>query len=198
MSGVVLQRARRNGGEEIGLPAIGGGRLALRRCCIAGADHGDDGELGNTSPGKKDALGVRARIRRGNEESGGIEQREVVCRNAFQNGLVLEGHAQPDAGEAGAAGEGCAQQVLRIGGLTGVEVANEAGPLEGCQRDELSMGGEVQQLQRIQVGARRGTTANETGGRQIAGEPVSIVHAEDGFFLCAGHSEERLRSIFSV
>ena len=114
-----------------------------RGCGLGGEAAGGGGDEAQDFDGlegrarDKEAESVGARVGWGEEETVVVEERvgegEVEGGEAFEEFVVLEGEAEPDAVAAGAGLEGHAADALGICLVVEVEVANVCNSLEGFE-----------------------------------------------------------------
>src|SRR5271170_3108033 len=116
--------------EEGLLPVVWFGWDKFLLCC---ADDSDDFELGERAGGNPEALSVGADVRRGEEKPFARDEAKVIGCYAFDQVAVGQHGPQEKAFSARASGEGFTEQAFGIGSLSGVEIADEADPLDGLE-----------------------------------------------------------------
>ena len=152
--------------EEFALKAFFGGAIRNGGAPGGSGDDGEQVELRDGGAGDIESLGVRAGVRRGEEEAGvvdeGVKQSEVGGREAFEQVAGAEGEAEPEAFGAGAGEEAAAGEALGVLRVGEVEVANVADGLDVVEGQGEDAAGEVEEVDRV--------VANDGAVGQIAGK----------------------------
>ena len=145
-------------------------------------------QLGDGGAGDVDALGVGARVGRGEVESGVVDEvvgeGDIGGGEAFEDVACAEGEAEPETLGARTGEEGAAGEAFGVEGVVEVEVADVADVLYVLEEEGDNPAGEVEQVE----GAFGGFVENEGGEGQVAGESVSGVTAYDDLLVRGGHS----------
>ena len=158
----------------------GGGK---RFTAGGGGDDCQELEVSERRPGNVEALGVGAGVRRGELQTGVLN--EVVGEGNVDGGEALEelagakGHTKPEAFGAWLGQEGAAAEPLRVCGVVQIEIADVADVLDVVEQKWNDPSGEVEEVDCA--------VADEAGERQVAGESFAGKTTDDHLFVGGGH-----------
>ena len=151
---------------------------------VGSADDREDGKRVERAARDEDALGVGTEVGRIDQEAFGDLLGEVVGHEAFDDFVVLELDADPEAFCARAAGEGLAREGFGV-----AELADEVDALDFLEVDADDVAGGVEQFELAFV--------DKAGGGDVAGDGVAIQLADDDLLVGRGHGgaeAKRLRA----
>jgi hypothetical protein len=168
-------------GEEVVLQQGAGGFARGWRLDDAEDFELCDGELRNINP-----LRIRASVGRGQQQAIMFQQGEVVGGQAFEDVVVLEADADGDAGGAGAAGEGLAEEALGVLLAGGAEFADEADVLYFAQRQAENFAAGVENFE--------GAVVAEVAEIGISSKPVTAEPADNDGLLVGDHGPHDSRT----
>ena len=155
------------------------GNLALIFCRAAtgaagGADYGENRQRLQGGAGHEDALGVRTLVGRVDEIAFRQVLGQIGGHQAFEDFVVFEAQADPQALGAGAGSEGLAGERFGV-----AELAHEVDAFDLAQIHGDHVAGGVKQFEFALV--------DELGGRDIAGDGIAVHLADDDFLVGRGH-----------
>jgi len=146
-----------------------------------GADYRQHRQRFECGAGDEDTLGVRALVRRVDQVAFRQVLGQVGGHEAFEDFIVLEAEADPEAFGAGAGGEGFASEGFGVS-----ELADEVDAVDLTQLYGDDRPGGVEQFEFAFV--------DELRGGDLAGDGVAIHLADDYFFVGRGHGYGRRSS----